>query len=197
MRLHPVGAEARARTESEVRAPRCVRLSHVVGSCSVCGRYGTVVHLVGDERARCLQCCPVCQAGKTASGSASTGPLAVLVAAARRGTAPAGRSLGTAPRLCSRPAGRCLLPQNLWPFPLHPGWRDRPSREPLRDTRLEARVVGKQRRNQERVPPPPPSRRDAAPNQFSPRENLSAGTRQRFPRQEAGTQPRRRRPGSK
>src|SRR3982751_2003879 len=52
----------RVRARSEVaRAQRCVRLTHVVGCCSVCGRYGTVVHLLGDERARCVQCCPVCQ----------------------------------------------------------------------------------------------------------------------------------------
>jgi hypothetical protein len=140
MRLHPVRAEARARTESGARAPRCVRLTHVVGSCSVCGRYGTVVHLVGDERARCLQCCPVCQAGKTASGSASTGPLAVLVAAARRGTAPAGRSPGPAPApvLSSRGA---LSPS---PEPLAVPSASRVARqtEPRATTRHPARSQG-------------------------------------------------------
>jgi hypothetical protein len=39
---------------------RCVRLVHVAASCSVCGCSCDVAHLIGDKRARCLRCCPVC-----------------------------------------------------------------------------------------------------------------------------------------
>jgi hypothetical protein len=39
---------------------RCVRLTHVAGDCSVCGGFCHVAHLIGDKRARCASCCPVC-----------------------------------------------------------------------------------------------------------------------------------------
>ena len=42
-------------------AKRCVRLTHVSAACSACGRYGDVAHLLGDKRARCGHCCPVCR----------------------------------------------------------------------------------------------------------------------------------------
>jgi len=90
VRPHPIAQRPnyRVRARSEVaRAQRCVRLTHVVGSCSVCGRYGTVVHLLGDERARCAHCCPVCHPRGTVNGSVSAGPFVVLGAAARSVTA--------------------------------------------------------------------------------------------------------------
>jgi hypothetical protein len=39
---------------------RCIRLTHVAAACSVCGRFCTAAHLMGDKRARCAHCCPVC-----------------------------------------------------------------------------------------------------------------------------------------
>jgi hypothetical protein len=47
-------------SSGESSAKRCVRVMHVIGTCSVCRGFCDVVHLLGDKRARCGQCCPVC-----------------------------------------------------------------------------------------------------------------------------------------
>jgi hypothetical protein len=47
-------------SSDEVNAKRCVRVVHVIGTCSVCRGFCDVVHLLGDKRARCGHCCPVC-----------------------------------------------------------------------------------------------------------------------------------------
>jgi hypothetical protein len=51
---------AMPRIRSQSEAKRCVRVMHVIGTCSVCRGFCDVVHLLGDKRARCGQCCPLC-----------------------------------------------------------------------------------------------------------------------------------------
>jgi hypothetical protein len=50
-------------SSDEANAKRCIRVMHVIGACSVCRGFCNVVHLLGDKRARCGQCCPVCNGG--------------------------------------------------------------------------------------------------------------------------------------
>jgi hypothetical protein len=47
-------------SSDKIEAKRCVRVTHVIATCSVCRGFCDVVHLLGDKRAHCGQCCPLC-----------------------------------------------------------------------------------------------------------------------------------------
>jgi hypothetical protein len=57
-------------------AGRCVRLRPVIAQCSLCGSPADEVHLVGDRRARCEQCCPVCNHAQPPAQAGVTRPRA-------------------------------------------------------------------------------------------------------------------------
>jgi hypothetical protein len=61
-------------SEPKLTARRCVRLRPVIAHCSVCGGPADEVHLTGDRRARCVQCCPVCNHPQLPGASGVTRP---------------------------------------------------------------------------------------------------------------------------
>ena len=63
-------------SEPKLTARRCVRLRPVIAHCSLCGSPAHEVHLIGDRRARCVQCCPVCSHAQPPAQASVTRPRA-------------------------------------------------------------------------------------------------------------------------